>query len=575
MSNEKKKKSIFGLTTPGPDKEQKPQPKKKPPSQGKVQKPQPKKAPVSSQKKEESQDNGKKTLPRSKQRKPQPRKSAPEREPNHTAQPAETKPPSKEPEAVLPPIELPDLSKAQQDACSRAGWPTLTPVQSRAIPFMLAGRDLMVQSRTGSGKTGAFILPLLERISPEKPHCQALVLTPTRELALQITSDAKTLFGEQGPRVVPVYGGVGYGSQLEAIRKGAHLVVGTPGRVLDHLIKRSLSLENLQVLVFDEADRMLSMGFYPDMQRVRSFLPSTPMNVYMFSATYPPHVLRLAGEFLRNPEMLSLSQDRVHVAETEHVFYVSPPMEKDRALVRIIEMENPTSAIIFCNTKSDVHYVSVVLQRFGYDADELSADLSQSKRSQVLTRIRKGQLRFLVATDVAARGIDIPELSHVFQYEPPEDLEAYIHRAGRTGRAGATGKAISLVSGMDKLELKRIAHRFGIKIKEQPLPSDEDVSKLVAERIVSLLESDFRERDRIGIERLRRFLPLAQELGRMEEPLLLAMLLDDFYQKSLQVPPQGPPPKETPPGGEASQKPKRKRRPRRKKQAKKEETGSE
>jgi ATP-dependent RNA helicase DeaD len=479
-----------------------------------------------------------------------------------------------EPKATLPPLGWEELSPATRRACERAGWNELTPVQSRAIPYLMEGRDLMVQSRTGSGKTGAFVLPLIELLDKEGPGPQALVLVPTRELAVQVEAAAHELFGDEGLRSVAVYGGVSYGPQLEAFRKGVHLVVGTPGRILDHLLKRTLILDGLKVLIFDEADRMLSMGFYPDMQRIRKYLPARPVRGSMFSATYPPHVIRLAQEFLSSPEMLSLSHDQVHVAEIDHVFSVVPPMEKDRALVRFIELENPVSAIIFCNTKSDVHYVTVVLQRFGHNADELSSDLAQAKRGSVLEDLRSGRTRYLVATDVAARGIDIPEISHIFQYGPPEDPELYIHRAGRTGRAGASGKAVTLVSGMEKLDLQRTAQKFGIDMREVPMPTEEEVSSMVAERMVALLESRLRTRDRIQLERLRRFIPLVRELGRQEEdPLVLALLLDEIYQESLHKSPDAPlAPKPEPvrseePTGEEKKGKSRKRRPRRRKPA--------
>lgn len=443
-----------------------------------------------------------------------------------------------EPDNALPVVKKADLPDSWQQAMARAGWAELTPVQSRAIPYIMAGRDLMVQSRTGSGKTGAFILPILERINPLQDACQALVLVPTRELAQQVSQDALTLAEGRGVRVVAVYGGVGYGPQLEAFRKGAHLVVGTPGRVLDHLLRRSLSLADLKILVFDEADRLLSMGFYPDMLEVRRYLPARRINGYMFSATFPLRVRQLAKQFLHEPDFLGLSSDNVHVVETEHSYYVVPGMDKDRSLVRIIEVENPDSAIIFCNTKDRVHYVKVVLQRFGYDADELSADLSQKERDKVLTRVRQGKLRFLVATDVAARGIDIPELSHVVQYEPPEDPELYIHRAGRTGRAGASGEAIVLVNEMEELKLKRIARQYHIDLQQRPLPSDEDVAAIVAERATVFLETKQRTRDKLQTERMQRFIPLAQRLSASEEGLaLLAMLLDDEYQQTMHNPP--------------------------------------
>ena len=347
----------------------------------------------------------------------------------------------------LPEISIGDLSENLAQAVAKVGWDKLMPVQSRAIPYVLAGRDVMVQARTGSGKTGAFVLPMLDRIDPRNKACQALVLVPTRELAKQVGDQAELLGKSAGLNVVAVYGGVKYGGQLDAFRKGAQVVVGTPGRVLDHLMRGTLNLDALRMLVFDEADRMLSMGFYPDMVRVKGYLPRRRVHSSMFSATFPHHVLTLANQFLHEPETLSLSEDHIHVTEVEHLYYDVPALKKDRCLVRLIEIDNPQSAIIFCNRKQTVSYVAAVLQNFGYDADALSADLSQGARERVLQRVRDGKLKFLVATDVAARGLDIPALSHVYQYEPPEDPEAYIHRAGRTGRAGASGVAITLVSG--------------------------------------------------------------------------------------------------------------------------------
>jgi len=446
-----------------------------------------------------------------------------------------------EPENALPEVALKDLPASLQAACARAGWAKLLPVQARAIPYLLAERDLMVQSQTGSGKTGAFILPILERIDAAKTACQALVLVPTRELAQQVARDAEILRGDRGVRTAVVYGGVKYGPQLDAFRAGAQLVVGTPGRILDHLLKGTLNLDALKIIVFDEADRMLSMGFYPDMKRVQQFLPRRPINGYMFSATFPSFVLRLAGEFLRDPEFLSLSRDHVHVAQTEQLFYVVPGLQRERSLVRIIEMENPVSAIIFCNMKSTVHYVSIVLKRFGYDADELSSDLAQVAREKVMQRVRKGALRFLVATDVAARGIDIPDLSHVIQYEPSEDPELYIHRAGRTGRVGASGTAITLVAGMEQFNLRAIAKSFNIDLRERVLPSDEDVGTIVSQRVIASLEARLRSRDSLENERMRRFIPLGRSLAEAEdESPLIAMLLDEYYQRTLQTPPQSP-----------------------------------
>jgi ATP-dependent RNA helicase DeaD len=399
----------------------------------------------------------------------------------------------------------------------------------------------MVQSQTGSGKTAACVLPILERIDLNKKACQALVLVPTRELAVQVNREAELLGRDMGIRTALVYGGVSYGPQLEAFKAGAQLVIGTPGRILDHLIQGALSLKELEILVFDEADRMLSMGFYPDMRRIQQFLPKRPISGYMFSATFPADVLRLAGQFLREPEFLSLSRDRVHVTGTDHIYYLVPGMQRERSLVRIIEMENPASAIVFCNTKATVHFVTVVLKRFGYDADELSSDLSQVAREKVMGRIKKGILRFLVATDVAARGIDIQDLSHVIQYEPPEDPELYIHRAGRTGRVGAAGTAITIVAGMEQFRLKSIAREYKIEMVERTLPSAEDVEAVVTQRVTAALEADLRGRDRVQVERMQRFVALGRSLAEAEQEIpVIAMLLDDYYQRTLQAPLQSP-----------------------------------
>ena len=456
-----------------------------------------------------------------------------------------------EPVNPLPEVTVEQLPDRLREAVGRAGWPSLMPVQARAIPYLLDRRDMIVQARTGSGKTGAFLLPMLERLDPKLLKCQALVLVPTRELARQVAEDAELLCTAAGFRSVVVYGGVGYGEQVDAMRGGAQIIIGTPGRVLDHLLKRNMSLEHLKLLVFDEADRMLSMGFYPDMKALQRYLPKRNFQACMFSATFPTHVLRTAREFIPEPTFLTLSRDQVHVTDIEHLYYVIPGMDKDRALVRIIELENPTSAIIFCNTKVRVHYVTAVLQRFGYDADEFSADLSQRDREQVLYRVRQGGLRFLVATDVAARGLDVPELSHVIQYEPPEDQEAYIHRAGRTGRAGATGVAIALVSAIEKLELNRIGKRYGINLQERPLPTDADVADVVGQRVTSLLEARLRQRDGLHAERSKRFVPLARSLAESEEEsAIIAMLLDDYYQETLHAPvvqPTGVPARKVPP----------------------------
>jgi ATP-dependent RNA helicase DeaD len=262
----------------------------------------------------------------------------------------------------------------------------------------------------------------------------------------------------------------------------------------------------------------------------------------MFSATYPRSVLTLAKQFLDEPEFLSLSHGEEHVASTEHLYYEVPSMEKDRALVRIIEIENPDSAIVFCNTKATVRYVAIVLQRFGYDAEQLTADLAQKEREKVLERTYKKQLRFLVSTDLAGRGIDIESLSHVILYDFPEDPESYVHRTGRTGRAGASGEAISLVDRLEKLALKDVARRFGIDFVRKDLPTDEEVQNVVGQRVTALLEQKLRHLDKLVVERMQRMIPLARGLFESDdERAIIAMLLDEHYQRSLHAPPELPP----------------------------------
>ena len=463
----------------------------------------------------------------------------------------------------LPEIAFNDLPETITAAAKKAGWKKLMPVQARAIPYAQKNIDHMVQSRTGSGKTGAFLLPLAEKLDASRNECQALILVPTRELAKQVSSEAEMLFGESGIRTIAVYGGVGYGAQLKAFEEGAQVVVGTPGRLLDHLMRGALKLQGLRALIFDEADRLLSMGFYPDMKRVESFLPGGRINVNMFSATFPPRVISLAEQFMHEPAVLSLSEDHVHVTEIEHEFCIIRGMNKDRTLVRLVEVENPDSAIIFCNTRSQVDYVSELLRNFGYNAAGLSSDLSQNAREKIVKQIKDGKLRLVVATDVASRGLDIPNLSHVFLYEVPEDPEDYIHRAGRTGRAGASGSAISLVGLIEQLALKRIAKRYGIDMQKKEAPSEEDVRTIVSERLTIMLESRYRGMDGMQKERMQRFLPLAEALAKSGEHHLTAILLDEMYHNALHAAPDLPPPTERKKESHSKSRSSRSRRPRR------------
>jgi ATP-dependent RNA helicase DeaD len=454
------------------------------------------------------------------------------------------------PDPELPEATLASLPEPLREGLKGVGWTSLMPVQAATIPYLLDGRDMVVQSRTGSGKTGAFLLPMLTRLDPAQKAAQALVLCPTRELARQIYDEFMRITAAQPEgrrlRAVAVYGGTRYGPQLEAFESGAQLVIGTPGRVLDHLERRTLNLDRLRMLVLDEADEMLSMGFYPDMRKLKRYLPRERQGA-MFSATMPFQVQRVGQEFLKNQGFLAMSGGTFHVDLMAHRAYALKAMDKDRALARLIEMENPSAALIFANRRSEVEYLTRYLQNSGYDADGISSDLTQKAREEVMGRLRKGRLRLLIATDVAARGIDVADLSHVFQYDVPQDREYYVHRAGRTARAGKAGVSITLVTPQEQPALKEIASRYDLPLEWREVPTDEEVAGRVGERLIVLLEDRLRERTSLERERLARFVPVVRDLVAEGEPELLAMLLDDAYHRSLRVLPPLPTTEGAPP----------------------------
>lgn len=381
-----------------------------------------------------------------------------------------------EPEPKLPETSVDELPQVIQQAATAMGWNELTPVQAKAIPYLMEKRDLIVQAQTGTGKTGAFLLPLMQQLDPTYDPVQALVINPTRELARQTfeefmkmkvgSPDTNQMYGAL------VYGGVGYKKQIEDMKK-ADIVVGTPGRLLDHLKKGNLDISNLRHLIIDEADELLSMGFYPDIEEIINDYTPEERHSSLYSATVPYRIQLMAEEFLKDPGYLSLSEEQVHADKIHHSYYIVPRLEKDDALRELIEHENPDSALIFANTKRDVRYVAQFLQNKGYDADQISGDLKQKDREKVMGRIREGELRFLVATDVAARGIDISDLSHVFLYDVPQDREFYIHRSGRTARAGKSGQVVVLATIYEKAQLKEISQHYDIEFERRELPSQQ------------------------------------------------------------------------------------------------------
>ncbi len=406
-----------------------------------------------------------------------------------------------------------------QKALSEMGWSKAMPVQARTIPLMREGKDLIVQAHTGSGKTGAFGIPLIEATDTSLPQVQALCMAPTRELALQVQQEIEILGSHAGVRVLAVYGGVGYAAQLEGLEEGAHVVVGTPGRILDHLSNGRMNVDHLKTLVLDEADEMLSLGFWPDMREIESYLPKERTS-HLFSATIPEKVRSLSRFFLKEPEFVAMDQETDSPQQIEHVYYMCQASEKEKLLARILEYEDPESAIVFCNTKADVRYVTSYLQRRGFQADQISGDLQQAAREKALAKIKAGDLKFLVATDVAARGIDISDLSHVISYTASDSAETYVHRTGRTGRAGKSGTAISLVSGLDIGNFKSMQNVNKISMSERKAPTEKDMRDRLRDRLTVKVEQEMRHQPEDEVRhQLERLIPIVEEMAETREGL--------------------------------------------------------
>jgi ATP-dependent RNA helicase DeaD len=380
-------------------------------------------------------------------------------------------------------------------AVDAMGYRHPTPVQLAVFEPAIEGRNLVVQARTGTGKTTAFGLPIVDRVvRPGVKAVQALVLCPTRELALQVSREVEQLGQFRGIKVVPIYGGASMTKQIEAIVTGGQVVVGTPGRVLDHLRQKTLDPSSIRVLVLDEADEMLSMGFARELNAIIEMLPKNRQGLF-FSATLPPDIERLAHNHLRDAELITLSSDQVGALEIDHYVYVLREGDKIGQLVRVLEVEDPESAILFCNTRDETLRVAEALKARGFDADWLNGDLPQNDRERVMSATREGRLRFLVATDVAARGIDISHLTHVINHDFPDTAEQYVHRTGRTGRAGRTGTAISIVGPKDIGNLYLLRLTYKIRPIQKQLPSAGELKTRAEMDLVQLFVDAFASRD--------------------------------------------------------------------------------
>jgi ATP-dependent RNA helicase DeaD len=367
-----------------------------------------------------------------------------------------------------------DLHPQLAQTVAELNYITPTPIQQSAIPLLLAGRDLIGQAQTGTGKTAAFGLPLMQRMNGRNRGVQGLVLAPTRELAIQV-ADALQSYGQGlGITVLAVFGGQSYQQQIRSLRQGVDVVVATPGRLLDLTRQGSLDLGTVHSVVLDEADEMLSMGFVEDIEQILEQIPEQRQTT-LFSATISKRVMDLSANYLRDPEQVRITPKQLTGATIEQRYYLVNPQEKISALTRLFEMETIESAIIFVRTRIGTGELANQLTSRGFAAEALNGDLSQDARIQVLNRYRNGQVRVLVATDVAARGLDIDDISHVFNFDLPDDPEVYVHRVGRTGRAGRQGIAISLLTPKDRWQLRRIEELTRFKLERAELPTIQQI----------------------------------------------------------------------------------------------------
>lgn len=370
---------------------------------------------------------------------------------------------------------------------NRKGFLKPSPIQEQAIPIALTGQDVMGQAQTGTGKTAAFGIPILQRLTAGLSG-QALVLCPTRELAVQVAEEIGSLSRQLKIRVLPVYGGQSIDIQIRALQRGVEVIVGTPGRLLDHLNRGTIKLDNLQYVVVDEADEMLDMGFLPDIQKILSLCPQE-RQTFLFSATLGDEIRNLGSQFMKDPKLVIIEAPELTVPLTDQYYYEVSPRRKVPTICRVIDVEQPPVSLIFCRTKRGADELARKLEQRGYAADVLHGDMSQRERDHVMDRFRRGNVQILVATDLAARGLDVDMVTHVFNFDIPDDPDSYVHRIGRTGRAGRTGTAISLVEPGQIRQLRIIERHIGKKIERKSLPSLDDAMERRQDKLVEQISS--------------------------------------------------------------------------------------
>lgn len=400
-----------------------------------------------------------------------------------------------------------NVSEEVLKAVSTMGFEEATPIQEQAIPAALDGRDLIGQAHTGTGKTAAFGVPMVERLERNQSFVQALVVAPTRELAVQVAEELNKLGQFKGIRTLPVYGGQDIGRQIRALQKRPQIIAGTPGRLLDHIRRKTIRLGEIKTVVLDEADEMLNMGFIEDIEAILQETPADRQTL-LFSATMPPAIQQLARRFMRDPLMIAVRAQEVTVPNTEQGHMVLEERQKFDVLCRMLDTQSPDLAIVFGRTKRRVDELYEALNKRGYSAEGIHGDMTQARRDSVMRQFRDGTIDVLVATDVAARGLDISGVTHVYNFDIPQDPESYVHRVGRTGRAGKTGMAITFVTPRELSHLRTIEYGTKRRIARLPVPTMQEAiegqQRLAVERLMKIVES----------EDITFYKPLSEELLR-------------------------------------------------------------
>jgi ATP-dependent RNA helicase DeaD len=427
-------------------------------------------------------------------------------------------------------IKFSDLGLSDNilNALNKKGFEAPTPIQEQVIPLLLGSdKDIIGQAYTGTGKTAAFGIPLIENLSAESQTIQALIMTPTRELAIQVAEEIHSIKGEKKLKIIPFYGGQSIQLQMKHLKKGVHIIVGTPGRLLDHLRRKSLKLNNIEYCILDEADEMLNMGFLEDVEAILQHMP-TEKRMLLFSATMPQAIMKIAQKYMQNCTTVKIQKKQLTVAQTDQIYFEVSYADRFEALCRIIDIEPEFYGLIFCRTKVDTDSVASRMLDRGYDVDALHGDLSQPQREKIMTKFKKRRINILVATDVAARGLDVQDLTHVINYALPQDPEAYVHRIGRTGRAGKQGTAITFITPVEYRKLQFIQQKTKTTIRKDQLPKIRQVIRAKKFKIIQEVE------EIIKSELYSDYLVMAEKLLQTNEPeQIIAALFKHAYKDEL------------------------------------------